>query len=260
MTQKRALGRRNLSVVKALAVLELFTTQDGYLTATQIGQALRISQGSLYPILHALEAAGYLIRDNGKRYRLGYKFLEKANLVLQQSDVQSVAKPYLKDLAIRLKANVHLGVLRNRKVLYLWREVGSGTVIISEIVGWQEPAYCTALGKTLLAFLSEEELEEYLAQEELTPLTTYTITVATRLREEIAIVRARGYAISDEEAHEGTVGVAAPVRGFSEQTRAGISISVSKTRFEKERDVLIQAVIDVAAAISQRLGARGGGG
>lgn len=250
MTQKRL----NRSVVKALEVLELFSSLDGGFTATEIAQALRLSQGSLYPILHALEIGGYLNRDSSKRYRLGYKFLQKANLVLQQSDVQRVAKPFLKNLATKLKVNVHLGILYGGKVLYLWRETGSETVIISEIIGWQEPAYCTALGKILLSSLSDDELEEYLAKEKLVPFTNYTITEATKLRNELAMVQTRGYAISDEEAHEGVVGLAAPVRDFRQKIIAGVSISVPKARFEGEKETLIQAVTAAAAAISKRLG------
>ncbi len=247
--------RLNKSVNKALAVLSVFQLQNGQLSATEVAKILRIPLGSLYPILHSLELHGYLSRDGSKRYSLGYKFLEHANIILRQNNLYTQAKPFLRKLASTYSVNAHLGVLYEQKVLYLYREVGGNNVVIGEIIGWKEPAYCTAIGKVLLAYLPSHELEEYLAREQFIAFTPNTIVEPRELRRELKRIRQDGFAISDEEAHEGVVGVAAPIMDIHDQVRAAISISVLKTRFRKERDELVAAVKKTAFLISKGTGA-----
>jgi DNA-binding IclR family transcriptional regulator len=249
--------RLNQSVNKALAVLGILQSQNEWCTATEIAKLLGISLGSLYPILRSLELHGYLSRDGSKRYSLGYKLLEHANLILQRNDLYNQAKPHLRKLASTYSVNAHLGIFHARQVLYLHREVGGKNVIIGEIVGWREPAYCTALGKVLLAHLPSHELETYLSQEQFIAFTPNTIIEPRKLRRELEKIRLTGFAINDEEAHEGVVGIAAPVIDFHGQAQAAISISVPKSRFREERDKLVAAVKETAFRISKELGAVG---
>lgn len=166
----------NKSVQKAIKIFQLFDEKKQKISATEIANELNTQPGTIYPILYVLEENGYLRKDKGKSYRLDYKFLEHANLVLKGIEVEQKAKPYLRQLADKLKANSHLGVLRNGKVLYLDREVGAGTVAIREITGLREAPHCTALGKVLLSGLDDQELERILKQEGLDRITDNTIT------------------------------------------------------------------------------------
>jgi len=246
---------RNKSIEKAYRIFDLFDRETLLLSATEIARRLTTTPSAIYPILCTLETHGYLQRDGNKKYALGYKFLERANLVLQQTDLYTSAKPHLKKLASTWSVNTHLGIFYADMVLYLHREVGGDTVIIGEITGWQEPAYCTALGKTLLAFLPGPELESYLSRERLTAVTPYTIVDAVKLRDELVRIRQAAFAISNEEAHEGVIGVGAPVTDFKGEVRAAISISVPKSRWHKEQAALIAAVRQTACHLSQELGA-----
>ena len=244
----------NKSLEKALSIIELFSLKEKKLSATEIARRLDTTPGAIYPLLHTLERHGYLERDGSKKYSLGLKFLERGNLILQQLDVQDKAKPYLRELADTLKVNAHLAVLYEGKVLYLHREEGYPSVIIKEVVGRQVPAYCTALGKVLLAAMPEGELEGFLRSERLEPLTPNTITDPRELREELERVRDQGYAIDNEEFHEGNMCVAAPVRNYQGKVVAAISISFPKVKFPSNKETYIRRVKEAAVMISQDLG------
>jgi DNA-binding IclR family transcriptional regulator len=244
----------NKSIEKAIRVLDLFDKRTRQLTATEIAKSLNTTPSVIYPVLRTLETHGYLMRDGQKRYGLGYKLLERANLVLQQTDLYTLAKPNLRELATAWSVNAHMGVFYASSVLYLHREVGGGRVIIGEMTGLREPAYCTALGKTLLAFLPEEEFDSYLSTEHLSLFTPYTIVDTAELRLERGRIREHGFAISDEEAHEGVIGVGAPVTDFRGDVQAAISISVPKSRWDKESADLIAAVKQTAFRLSEGLG------
>ncbi|MGQ9478246.1 MAG: IclR family transcriptional regulator, partial [Candidatus Bipolaricaulia bacterium] len=235
---------------------ELFGPTVERLSATEIARRLGAVPGVIYPILYTLERYGYLERDGNKKYSLGLKFLERGNLILQQLDLRDKAKPYLKELANTYNVNAHLAVLYDWKVMYLHREEGYPSVIIKEVVGQRVPAYCTALGKVLLASLEERDLETYLAQEELKPLTPKTISDPLRLREELKRVREQGYAIDNEEFHEGNMCVAAPIRNHLRETLGAISVSFPKGRFPKghAQDSAIAEVVNTAPKISKELG------
>lgn len=244
----------NKSIEKAFRVFELFDRETAALSATEIARALGTTPSVIYPILRTLEKHGYLLRDDHKQYGLGYRFLERANLVLQKTDLYAHAKPHLRTLATTRSVNAHLGVLYASNVLYLHRELGSDRVVISEVTGLREPAYCTALGKTLLAFLPEPEFESYLSTEHFEAFTQHTIVDPSELRFERERIREAGYATSDEEAHEGIIGLGAPVRDFRGEVRAAISISIPKSRWDEESADLVAAVKQTAFRLSEKLG------
>jgi DNA-binding IclR family transcriptional regulator len=243
----------NTSLEKAFTILELFDRENEKLGLTEIAKRLNTRPGTLYPVLYTLEKHGYLKRNDNKKYSLGLKFLEKGNLILEQLDIRDQAKPHLRELADRCGANAHLAVLYDWKVMYLHREEGYPSVIIKEIVGRRVPAYCTALGKVLLAYLNDEELADFFAKEKLKPLTPNTITDPERLKEELSKVRKRGYAIDNEEFHEGNMCIAAPVRNYQGKVVGSVSISLPKSKFSSEYDY-IKEVRDAATNISKDLG------
>lgn len=245
--------RVNRSVVKALSILDAFQPERDQLSAAEIGAFTGLSRGSLYPILYALEEHGYLRRATSRTYTIGFRFIERANLVLRKLDIHESARPALQALASTLKVNAHLGVLNGIEALHMYREIGADAVVVGEIVGWQAPAYCTALGKAMLAHLPEGELRELLTSGPLVRHTPATITNITQLTQEIRGIATRGYAISREEYHEGIVGIAAAVRDASDDVCCAISISVTKPRFDRERKALVGEVQRAADEISEQL-------
>ncbi len=248
----------NKSLRRALQVLEVFEHGSAELTATEIANQLGTLPGTIYPTLYTLERHGYLTRDQNKRYALGLKLLERANLVLGRLDLRDVAQATMREIASRYNVNTHLAVLYDQSVMYLHREEGYPSVIIKEVVGQRVPAYCTALGKVLLAALPEEALADYLGQVELRALTPYTICDRERLRGELRTVLEQGYAVDNEEFHEGSLCIAAPVRDYRGEAIAASSLSVPKSIASGGQLVRFVSIIrEAAGRISQDLGFAG---
>jgi len=249
----------NKSLQRALCILDLFDSGRSELSATDIANELGTLPGTIFPTLRTLERHGYLQRDEFKRYSLGLKLLERANLVLARIDLRSAAQRTMREVATAHNVNTHLAVLYGNSVMYLHREEGYPSVIIKEVVGQRVPAYCTALGKVLLSELSDAALNAYLESVPLQPLTPYTITDPERLRSELRSVREQAYAMDNEEFHEGSLCVAAPIRDYKGSVLAATSLSVPKpVAAGGQLARFVQIIREAALKISQGMGFNGG--
>ena len=255
MSQKTEGKYVNKSLQRALRVLDLFTSDDRGLTATEISKRIGTLPGTVFATLRTLERAGYLVRDESKRYALGLKLLERASLVLARMDLRATAQQTLKDVAKAHKVNTHLAVLYEQSVMYLHREEGYPSVILKEVVGTRVPAYCTALGKVLLSGLEEGSFEEYLESVTLSPLTPFTITEPGMLRSEIRKIQEQGYGVDNEEFHEGSLCLAAPVRGYEGAVIAAVSLSLPKSLATGgQLSQYVNVIREASGRISQELG------
>jgi IclR family KDG regulon transcriptional repressor len=246
----------NKSLDRGLRIIDLFDESKASLTASEVAATLHTTPATLYPTLHTLTSHGYLIRDEQKRYRLGMKLLERSGQVLAQSDVRRVARPHLRDLARQHQVTADLAILYGTEVLYLEREVGHPTAILTEVVGRRVPAHCTSLGKALLAFLPDEERDELVRSLDLESFTPNTIVDPLRLLEELAEARARGYALDLEEFHRGSACVGAPVWSHGGRVVAAISLMLPIDDRIRSREYSEEAaaVAATATTISSELG------
>jgi len=245
----------NKSVHRAICILDLFVAGKTELSITDIANELDSLPGTIFPTVRTLERHGYLHRDRFKRYSLGLKLLERANLVLGKIDLRSVAQPVLREVAAAHHVNAHLAVLYEDSVMYLHREEGYPSVIIREVVGQRVPAYCTALGKMLLSGLDRATLDQYLRTVTLTALTPYTITDADRLRRELRTVREQSYAMDNEEFHEGSLCIAAPICDYHGAMLAAASLSVPKSAVAGgQLQRFVDVISDAALRISREMG------
>jgi len=246
----------NKSLDRGLRILDLFDESRTSLTASEIAAVLGTTPATLYPTLHTLCAHAYLIRDDRKRYRLGMKLLERSGQVLAQSDVRRVARPHLKELARNHQVTADLAILYGTEVLYLEREVGHPTAILSEVVGRRVPAHCTSLGKALLAFLPDPERDELVRSLNLEPYTPGTIIDPEKLLQELAETRKRGYALDIEEFHRGIACVGAPVWSHGGRVVAAISLMLPVDDRIRNRECAEEAaaVVETATTISNELG------
>ena len=249
--------QRNKSLDRGLRILDLFTREIRSLSAKEIADQLGVPATTLYPFLHTLAEHRYLELDEQKRYRLGLKLLERVGEINQVYDVRSVARRELVTLSRAVEANARLAVLYGNEVLYLEQEEGGpqANVILKEVVGLRVPTYCTALGKVLLAYLPEYDLERVLGSIVFTKVTDRTITDRGRLIEDLQLVRERGYSVELEELQLGGACVAAPIRSSSGKVIAAVSTSVLASRAKGEELARIaEAVVSTAADISRQMG------
>jgi IclR family transcriptional regulator, KDG regulon repressor len=170
---------------------------------------------------------------------------------------EKYALPALEELASTTGETAHVCVLHESEIVHIAKVESSFALRIATPVGGRHPAYCTSVGKAILAFLPSEALAAYLSRTELKPLTAKTITSPSLLKAQLRRVIELGYALDDEEVHEGVRGVAAPVRDYSGEVVAAITITGPVSRITKSKlPELAGHVIKAAGNISARLGYR----
>jgi IclR family transcriptional regulator, KDG regulon repressor len=248
------------SVLRTAEILKSFTREKTAFTNSELSKKLGLNRSTITRLLYSLEKAGFLVRDDRtKAYALSYWLYRIGNVYISQIDLHKEAMPLLSQLSQSCKEAVHLAVLRDFQVFYLNKVEGPQPVRIASAIGDTNPAYCTGVGKVLLAYLNEKELDAYLQSVKLKRFTPNTICSPEDLKRHLKQIITKGYAIDDCE-HETEVRcIAAPLRDITGQVIASISLSGPEFRmfWEKIREEFIPAVRETAAKISRRLGYSG---
>src|SRR5512140_2805865 len=185
------------SVANSIRLIKAFSDDEYEIGISNLAKRLGLAKSTVHRLASTLIDAGMLEQntDNG-RYRLGLSLFELGSLGRRKMDVSSEAKPYLKLLREKTGETVHLAILDEASVLFINNLESEHAVRMSVNVGVRAHAHCTAVGKALLAFQASEHLEQIM-REGLHACTPKTITNPSDLRQELATVRARGYAIDD---------------------------------------------------------------
>jgi DNA-binding IclR family transcriptional regulator len=241
---------KNLSVLKAFALLRAFQRPDEALTSAELSRRVGLPEASGYRLIQSLEAAGAVAKDERGRYVSKWQPEDLASGLRVGPGVQQV----LEELAARFGATAHAGVLDRGMVTYVGKAVAQSSTPVPTRVGAQQEAYCSALGKILLAALGDPELEAYLREGELVPLTERTITDPDLFRAEIGQVRDQGFAVDLGEAHPELACVAAPLRSSTGQVIAAISVV---DRIDRMDDARREEVRRAVAEAAQAIGGRG---
>jgi DNA-binding IclR family transcriptional regulator len=245
-------------VERAIAVLRSFSLQTPERGVTELGRELGLHKSTVSRLMKTLEQGGLLTRNPAtERYRLGIDLIGLAGQVVSYMDIREVARPFLRRLAETSQETVNLSVLDAHQVVNLEQFVPQ-TRQIRNVgrVGRRMCTHCTAAGKVFLAYLPPEE-SEWVVEAGLERLTPNTITDSEELRQELACVRARGYAVSQEELEEGLNVVAVPVRDHTGQLVATISVAGPAYRVTPSMFAdLASQLAHIAAEISGQLGHR----
>jgi len=244
---------------KTFSILDILLQHGSSMHMTEISEKLGLYPSTIHRILDTLKHRGYVEQDpKTQKYRLGLKLLELGMAKLHQMDLVKEATPYLKELVKLCNETVHLGILEEGEVLYLAKEESSQTIRMISYVGKRAPLYCTALGKILLAYMSEEEREKILQNREFPRLTENTITDKEELEKELNRIKKQGFALDREENEKDVRCMAAPIRNYQEKVIAAISISSPIFRINKDvQNNLKEALLKTSEKISKRLGYNG---
>lgn len=244
------------AIRRAVALLKAFGPDSNALTPMELSQRADLNRSTVYRLLNALEHEGFVASDEAGRYRLGPEMAILGALALRQIDLRALAQPYMRTLVGQTGETVDLEVLHGGQTLIIDEMSGDHLVSAASNVGTLYPAHCASTGKALLAALAPEALDMAL-EGVLMARGPRSITEPDALREELALVRARGYATSyDElEAHLNAIGAAIfDHRGVAV---AAISVSAPATRLPRKREAEIAALVVAASkAISAQLGFR----
>lgn len=255
-------ARRNRPVKSAQRTLEILEHLAGAQEPCALGEIARdleIPKSSLHVILRTMQDKGWVETDGtGHRFRLGVRALQPGVTYVETDDVATLAGDTLDWLVDSLDETVHLGRLDGSDIVYLAKRESSQALRMFSAVGRRLPAYATALGKAILAGLPEEELSEHLPPT-LEALTRNTITERRELDLELASIRARGYALDNQENSDGIccVGVALPI---ADPPQDAISCSIPIVRFDTAlREKALQHLEKARDQIHARVRAAHGG-
>jgi IclR family pca regulon transcriptional regulator len=217
------------SLARGLAVIRAFSDQRRSLTIAQISHRTGISRAAVRRCLHTLCALGYAEAD-GALFSLGSKVLTLGYSYLSSTPLTVSTAPYLNAISRKLDESCSLAVLQEDEILYVGRSATARIMSVSLNTGSRLPAYCTSMGRVLLAQLPPDALRAYLARVKLQAFTEKTVVSPRRLREIIDEVRQAGYALNDQELEIGLRSLAVPVRGASGTVLAALNVGVQASR------------------------------
>lgn len=214
------------SVAKAFHILSCFTPAQPELSLVDISQKLKLPKSTALNLLRTLEAYGYVIRTYpSMNYRLGYTTMQLSYCTQMSMPVVRFSLPFLEDLQMKTGKTIYLTTHINGKVLYLEVAHQNRRMFSYSITGKTLHMHCTGCGKSMLAFLPEEQIREVIAVHGLPAFTPNTITSEEVLYQELAEIRKRGYALDCEEETLGVRCIAAPIRNAQGYPTAALSIS-----------------------------------
>lgn len=250
------------AAAKALELLTAFSFRERRLSLNDLTVRTGIPRATAFRLLATLEQSGFVAKV-GAEYQLGIKCFVLGNVVAAGLDLRETAHPHLVGLRDLTGETTHLAILDRWQVVYLERIHSPHPVgFLRSRPGAIVPAYCTGLGKTLLASRPEEEVARWAAAQRFTALTPHTITSARRLLEELRAIRDRGYGLDEQEHEIGVRCVAAPVGNHEGEVVAAISVAGPSERMPRPLagSDMARAVVAAARAISLDLGAANASG
>jgi IclR family KDG regulon transcriptional repressor len=255
--QKKKADYEIKSVSNALDILEAFTGDEAELGVTELGKRLDLHKNNVFRLLATLELRGYIEQNKiTESYRLGLKPLELGKAFQRHCGLTSQSKEILKKLVALCNETSSIGVFRGGKVIYIDVEETTKSVRVISRLGAVLPAYCTSIGKVLLAFKSMEEITAFLQESSLKRYTDRTVVDPEALIHQFGQIRRQGYSIDNEEYEESVKCIAVPVRDYSRNVVAGLSISGPAHRLPDHRiyNELIPWLLDAGVELSKKLG------
>jgi DNA-binding IclR family transcriptional regulator len=241
---------------RVFAILEAFSQNPKEaITLEEVTTSVGLAKTTVHRLLYSMKKLGYVDQhpESGK-YLLAPKFFDLGRAVLPYQRVATIARSLLENLRVRCGESVHVGVLDNGLITYIAVFESQNPYRCAAVPGEMSYAHSTAIGKCLLAELSEDQIEELIRQHGLPKMARNTITNGTQLLEELRRVRAEGVAINLEENIDGVICVAAPIRDQSNRVVAALSVSGPAIRMEVMLEGAKQEVRRVASRISVMLG------
>lgn len=243
------------SFARGLDVIHAFSGMHGAMTLTEIASESGVSASVARRLLLTLVELGY-VEQMGKRFRLLPKAMTLGLSYLQASDWSSIILPYLSRATQQLNETTAASVLDRQDIVHIVRSPAPGLMKFNFSIGQRFPAHATSMGRVLLAAIKEDELDRFCERAELEARTEHSITSEIDLREELARVRADGYAFVNQELEEGLISLAVPVCARNGNTVAAINVTVYSGRVGRREmvgnalEVLQRAAADIGACIN----------
>lgn len=247
------------SLDRGLAILASFTPESQTLGVSQIAELLQMSRSTTHRYITTLTELGYLERsETSHKYRLSLRVTNLGMSTMSSISISEQAHPHLRRLCRETGQVASLALLEGSEVVHLDQLRGPRQPDPHSYAGSRLPAYCTALGKVLLAHLPEPEQRALIARTDLSKLAPNTITSKRVLRDQLERIREGALATEDQEFAPGVFAIAAPVRlsGGEVQVAIGLGVSAADLTIEELSDSFAAHLVSAANRVSARLGYR----
>lgn len=252
MSKNESMNSSNID--KVLTILEEISNHSDGISLAELVKQTDIPKTTAFRILETLKERQYVTLDAiTERYILDLKSLELGMKGLMNVNLVEVAIPYLKKLSSKTSETCFLGVYNAGFVVYLYKSEGTLSIQTNAKLGARLPAFCTGIGKALLAFQPQEEIDRVL-NEPLPRFTERTIVDRVVLYETLADIRLKGCSLDNEENEEGLTCVARPVFNYTGSVVGAISVAGPTHRMLRKIDEVSEELAQVCSLISRRLG------
>jgi len=246
-------GKTIQSVDRAIEILRCFEKNEE-LGVTEIGKMVNLHKSTAFNLISTLEKAGLLTKDeNSSRYKLGIELFRLGTLV--NSNLRKMCMPYLEKLVGMYSETVNLVARNDDLVIYLEKIDSPHSMRISTNEGMRLPMYSTAVGKSIMATLPKDEVEDIIGKISFCKFTEYTICGAGELLDQLQSIREKGYAEDIQEYEIGLTCVAAAIRDYTGIANYAISVSGPHSRMTEEvRSRIGQTLVEFTGELSRKMG------
>lgn len=243
------------SILKAFQIIEELD-RFGELSIAELSQSLSMNKATVHRLVNTVKEAGYVVQSaDTKKYANSIKLYTIGSHIVQRAGVKEVARPYLEAVAEKTKETINLSMYSGHQIVYIDMIESASAIKVGVRIGTALPMYCTGMGKSVLAFLSEEALHEVLHNTSFQKRTAHTVENKEQLLEQLEGIRKNGCAMDNEEFAEGLISFAAPIFDHQNYPIAAVSISMPKLRYDESAHKQYVALIKgTASKISKELG------
>ena len=243
------------SIVKALEVLEIFRPEEHSLSLAEISNRLGYPKTTLYTILNTLELKGYVERGKNGIYSLGTAIIPLTQSVRVNAKIRDRAAPLLRELGDYTKQSVYLAILDDLMCLYIYAIETKHRLLARTAIGERVLMHYTSVGKSMLTFLPEDQIDAMIERHGLSRATEHSIIDRENLKKELAIIRSQGYATDKAEHEPNVYCIGCPIFDADGKVIAACSISGVDIQIVTEHcESLSAAVRYTAQEISRRMG------
>jgi len=245
------------TLARGMQVMSAFTPERPALSLTELAEVMKLDPATVYRFVYTLEHMGYLRRDTATRtYGLTSRVLDLGRAVDRPDELRAAARPCLEEMAQQTGETVELAIHDGTEIVVLDTIESRQRVAVRGWVGKHLPAYCTAQGKVLLAYLLPTEQAHLLDEIKLEALGPHTITDKAALEKELRRTAKRGYGLNNNEMNIGIQAIAAPIHSHAGHVVAalGIAMPIGRMTASEMESRFAKPVMDYAARISAALG------
>jgi len=245
------------TLFRAVQLLELLANEArGEATLGMLGRASGLPLSTIHRLLKALQTVGFVNQDaSSGRYRLGSRLLRLGLRVSDTIEIRAVARPYMEELTAKTLETTYLSIVDDLYGIIIDKIESPQNIRLFEPLGARIPLNCGASRKALLAYLPDETIDRLKSARLLTSKTPSTVTDTNVLRQQLAIIRAQGYAHTSGENQPGVGAVAVPLHDWNNKVVASLSIAAPnerlKSRVPEFRDLLLAAGQAISGALGQ---------